>query len=86
MFYTDLPIYLNQVQIPVYGAYLNGKDINSVGFSSSGFILIGNESKGIDSVLERFVTHKVTIPKVGRAESLNAAIAAGIFCYAVSIR
>jgi TrmH family RNA methyltransferase len=86
LFYTDLATYLDKSEVPIYGTYLNGSDINRVDFGTSGLILIGNESKGIATDLERFVTHKVTIPKVGQAESLNAAIAAGIFCYAVCLR
>ena len=48
---------------------------------SGGLILIGNESKGIHPELEKFVTQKVTIPKSGKAESLNAAMAAGIILF-----
>jgi TrmH family RNA methyltransferase len=86
MYYTDLATYLETIKIPVYGAYLNGTSINHLSFGSTGLILIGNESRGIAKGLEQFVTHKVTIPKVGQAESLNAAIAAGILCYAVAVR
>jgi TrmH family RNA methyltransferase len=86
LFYTDLEIYLQNVTVPVYGTYLDGKDIRGIEFGRNGLILIGNESKGIGNNLEKFVTQKVTIPKGGSAESLNAAIAAGIFCYAISGR
>ena len=86
MYYTDLADYLVTTKVPVYGAYLDGKDINRMEFGPSGLILIGNESRGIAGMLERFVTERVTIPKVGAGESLNAAIAAGILCYAVSLR
>jgi TrmH family RNA methyltransferase len=86
MFYTELAIFLDKVNVPIYGAYLDGSDISRVNFGAGGLILIGNESKGIGTDLERFVTHRVTIPKVGQVESLNASIAAGIFCYAISVR
>ena len=86
MYYTDLALYLETIKVPVYGAYLDGKAIDRMEFGSGGLILIGNESRGIASTLEQFVTERVTIPKVGEAESLNAAIAAGILCYAVSVR
>ena len=84
VFYTDLHIYLKSVTIPVYGTYLDGADIHGIDFGRNGLILIGNESKGIGTDLEKYVTQKVTIPKRGRAESLNAAIAAGILCFAIS--
>jgi len=43
-----------------------------------GLILIGNESKGIDEELLKCANERITIPKRGRAESLNAAVATGI--------
>jgi TrmH family RNA methyltransferase len=84
--YTDLIDYLKVIKLPVFGTYLNGTAIHRVDFGKSGLILIGNESKGVREDLEKFVTTKVTIPKVGKGESLNAGIAAGILCYAVSNR
>ena len=72
IFYTELADYLRSSKLPVYGAYLEGDNIRQVDFGSGGLILVGNESKGIHPELEKFVTQKVTIPKSGKAESLNA--------------
>ena len=80
IFYTDLEDYLKTTTQPVFGAYLNGVNIHQADFGKEGFILIGNESKGINPALEKYVTHKVTIPRFGKAESLNAGVAAGIIC------
>jgi TrmH family RNA methyltransferase len=44
----------------------------------TGILLIGNESKGIRNELLPFITHPVSIPRIGAAESLNAAVATGI--------
>ena len=41
-------------------------------------IVIGNESKGISDEIMQLANEKITIPKLGEAESLNAAVAAGI--------
>ncbi len=84
LYYADLQEYLSTVTQPVFGTYLNGTGVQKVNFGRGGFILIGNESNGIHPELDKYVTQKVTIPRVGRAESLNAAIATGILCYAVS--
>lgn len=65
--------------IPVYGAVLNGKNLYTE-VLSDGILLIGNEGHGIHPDLLKFITHPVTIPKKGNAESLNAAIAAAIIC------
>jgi TrmH family RNA methyltransferase len=64
--------------VPVYGALLQGKNIYSVSQVKEGLLVIGNESKGIREPLLSKITHPVTIPKAGGAESLNAAVAAGI--------
>ena len=42
------------------------------------FLVIGNESKGIRTNLQPFITNPVTITSFGVAESLNAAVATGI--------
>jgi TrmH family RNA methyltransferase len=45
---------------------------------TEGIIIIGNESKGIDVSLLPYINERITIPKSGEAESLNAAVATGI--------
>ena len=80
IFYTDLTAYLSKVKQPIFGAYLNGSDVHQTKFGKGGLVPIGNESHGISPELEKFVTNKITIPRYGRAESLNAAIATAIIC------
>ena len=64
---------------PVYGAFLSGENVFTKKIEKkNGFIIIGNEGKGISETLESFVTDKISIPSVGKAESLNAAVATGI--------
>lgn len=76
--YTPIDNFLLAAKLPVYGALLTGKSVYTVPPMSQGILLIGNESKGIHHNLLPFITHPVSIPKIGGAESLNAAIAAGI--------
>lgn len=40
--------------------------------------MIGSEANGIRENLEKFITQKITIPRFGQAESLNAGIATAI--------
>lgn len=80
IFYTDLAKYLQARPCHVFGAYLDGTDVHEVNFGDNGIILIGNESRGISPHLEARVTDRVTIPRFGAAESLNAAIATAIIC------
>lgn len=42
-------------------------------------LLMGNESKGISPDLKALVSKKIRIPGKGGAESLNVAVATGIF-------
>ena len=50
-------------------------DLNSI---KEAVIIIGNESKGISDEILKKANEKITIPKTGEAESLNAAVATGI--------
>jgi len=64
--------------LPVYAAVLGGKSIYEQPAVRKGWIVIGNESRGIRGELLQRATHPVTIPRIGQAESLNAAVATGI--------
>ena len=46
-------------------------------------LVIGNESKGIKEEIIDLASSRVTIPMAGRAESLNASVAAGILIYQI---
>ena len=77
--YTDLETLLrSDSAFPVYAATLNGQNMYDHQPLREGAILIGNESKGIDPRILELVKHRVTIPRLGQAESLNAAVATGI--------
>jgi TrmH family RNA methyltransferase len=41
-------------------------------------LIIGNESKGISDEVMQMAGEQITIPRIGFAESLNAAVATGI--------
>lgn len=64
--------------VPIYGALLHGQNVFSVNKTTEGILVIGNESKGIREPLLSQITHPITIPKYGNAESLNVAVATGI--------
>lgn len=74
----DLPRYLSEASIPVYGAFLEGESVHSTDFSEQGILLMGSESHGVRPEAEQYVTDKITIPSFGGAESLNVAMATGI--------
>lgn len=80
LFYSKLTDFLASNRLPVFGTFLDGKNIHEVKFPEGGLIVIGNESQGITHDLRRFITDKITIPRYGEAESLNAAVATAVVC------
>jgi TrmH family RNA methyltransferase len=77
---VDLSLALHAEEIPLFGAVMEGKDIAQVNFPSSMVLVMGSESHGIGPQLERRLDHRITIPRIGKAESLNVAVATGIIC------
>ena len=79
VFYTDLQQWLaEQKDVSIYATTLEGQNVTAVKKINEGIIIFGNESKGISADILQLATVKLTIPKKGKAESLNAAVAAGI--------
>lgn len=79
VFYTDLPEWLSaQQNIIIYGAALDGIPLKSYKNIQQGILVIGNEGNGIRPEVMEQVFQKITIEKIGEAESLNAAVATGI--------
>jgi TrmH family RNA methyltransferase len=75
---ADIPAIIKKEKLPVIGTLLSGASIYENKLPKTGFLVIGNESKGIREDLQSLITHPVSIPKFGAAESLNAAVATGI--------
>lgn len=68
--------------LPIYALTLAGAtSLYAHDFRPGGAFLIGNEGAGLDAESEALADHRVKIPIPGRAESLNAAMAATICLY-----
>ena len=52
-------------------------------YSNPCFVLVGNESRGIPEDYELACDLRVTMPMMGRADSLNAAVAGAVLAYEV---
>lgn len=78
LYYTDLEQFIKKQSVNIYGTLLNGDNIHQTKFAESGYIVIGNEANGISPTIEQLITHKITIPRFGEAESLNAGIATAV--------
>ena len=77
--YKDLAIYFEEnPEIPVMAAFMEGDEVYKTKKLSPAILLLGNEANGIRPELNKYVKTKVTIPRIGKAESLNVSIAAAI--------
>ena len=76
---------LRQYQIPVYAAHLKGRQyFDELSYEKGGAFLIGNEGNGLRRETAEQADIWVKIPMEGKAESLNAAVAAALLMYQAS--
>ncbi len=70
-------------QHTIIGAFQKGNNIYDVDIKkvTPWVLVIGNEAHGINKNNIDYINLKVTIPKIGSGESLNAAVAGSIFLY-----
>ena len=87
--YVDLYDFLRNIRqdspsTPLYGTFLEGKNIYKEPLTTHGIIIMGNEGNGISRQIQDLVTHKLFIPNYpegsATSESLNVAIATAITC------
>jgi TrmH family RNA methyltransferase len=82
LFYEDLDLFLEQhSSVPVLASSLGGRPLSAEDRWQDAFLVVGNESQGVRENILAMATHKILIPGAGHAESLNAAVAAGILLY-----
>lgn len=90
-----LPIVTN-IEIEEIMNIFDKADVNTIGadphdgiscfdldYKDKNAIIIGNESSGLSKIVKDRVEGKANIPMPGRAESLNAAVAASILMYEI---
>ncbi|MGQ1891684.1 TrmH family RNA methyltransferase [Thermophagus sp. OGC60D27] len=75
-----------ELNLEVFGTFMEGENIYSLSLPRKGIIVLGNEGNGIRPETERTITTRLTIPKFGNPtahssmESLNVGMAAAIMC------
>ncbi|MBR5345141.1 MAG: RNA methyltransferase [Clostridia bacterium] len=70
--------------IPVISSQLDGTPFDAWKSNGAGFVLvIGSEGNGVSDPIRALATDHLCLPMRGKAESLNAAVAAGIMMYAL---
>ena len=77
---TPLAAALHGAKPPVLGCDLEGDPYTDLACLGAAVVVIGSEGRGLSPEVAAKVTRRITIPRYGQAESLNAAVAAGIIC------
>lgn len=76
--YEKLETYLKNLNLPIYGALLEGENVYKKPLSPKGILILGNEGKGISGPIQELIDFPVSIPRFGAAESLNVSTAGAI--------
>lgn len=67
----------------VFGADMDGDDYTKTDFNTPCALVIGNEGKGIGALTAKKCDAILSLPMLGKINSLNASVAAGILMYEV---
>lgn len=76
--YVELASWLEDQSLPKYGALLSGENVYRKSLRPEGILILGNEGKGISEAVQATITHPISIPRFGHAESLNVSTAGSI--------
>ena len=79
--YLSLSEFLSKTKLPIYGGFMDGKNVYSEKLPKDGVVILGNEANGVSEAIIQKITHRITIPRFGKTqktESLNVATAAAI--------
>ena len=67
----------------IYGTDMSGNDYCDTDFSGGCAIVIGSEGFGISRLIKEKCDFMIKLPMLGKINSLNASVAAGIFMYEI---
>ncbi len=79
--YTDLEIYLQNMELPKYASLMEGENVYKNTLPKNAILVIGNEANGISNSILKLLTNTISIPRFGelqQTESLNVATATAI--------
>lgn len=65
----------------IFGTDMKGTDYREWNANGKTVLVIGNEGKGISTLLKKQMDQTLTLPMVGHVQSLNAGVATGIMLY-----
>jgi len=79
--YLDLNTFLAETKLPIFGSFMDGKNVYKSKLPEQGILIMGNEANGISQAIKQQVGQRITIPRFGNlqaTESLNVATATAI--------
>ncbi|HCS20042.1 MAG TPA: RNA methyltransferase [Bacteroidetes bacterium] len=76
--HSDDVSFFSTCKLPVYAAVMDGENVHHSKLPDHAVLIVGNEGKGIQSELLDKVQNKISIPRYGKAESLNAGVATAV--------
>lgn len=74
---------LKKLGIWVYGAAMDGKRFDKVDLSGPAALVVGSEGEGVSRLALSHCDEIVALPMLGKIDSLNASVAAGVLMYEV---
>ena len=75
---------LKKKNIWVYAADMDGQRWDKIDFSGGACLVVGNEGDGVGRLIKEKCDVTVSLPMLGKVNSLNASVAAGILMYEIS--
>ncbi len=77
----DLPEYLKKLDCPIYGMDMKGDSLDGFHPHEPSVFVLGGEANGLSESVSELLTGRLSIRRLGGAESLNVAMAAGILMH-----
>lgn len=72
---------LKEQKVWVFGADMNGQEMYSANLRGNVAIVVGAEGKGLSQLTAKLCDQIVSIPMLGKVNSLNASVSAGILLF-----
>jgi len=68
----------------IYSADMDGTNYKNIGYANKSVLIIGSEGNGVSRLVKENSDVIVSIPMIGKVNSLNASVAAGILIYSIT--
>ncbi|MHB1278688.1 MAG: TrmH family RNA methyltransferase [Bacteroidia bacterium] len=70
--------FFSACKLPAYAAVMDGENVHHSALPNDALLIVGNEGQGIKAEVLEQVKKRISIPRYGAAESLNAGVATAV--------